>query len=129
MNCVFKVGDRVLLRTRTKELLDAAPDICTLRLWRNGPFVVSACPSPNAYSHTLALPRRMLCSPTVNVDRLKPSLHRDGRRAGSLGEEGEHAGAQPAVGQLSGGGRFLVRRRGNTSAKSGCWRKSSPTVR
>ncbi len=29
-----------------------------------------ACPSPNAY--TLALQQQMLCSPTVNVDLLKP---------------------------------------------------------
>jgi hypothetical protein len=29
-----------------------------------------ACPSPNAY--TLALALLMLCSPTVNMDRLKP---------------------------------------------------------
>ena len=41
----------------TKELLDAA-DI--------GKLLPTACPSPNAY--TLALLRKMSCSPTVNVD-------------------------------------------------------------
>ena len=35
---------------------------------------MTACPSPNAY--TLALPRKMRCSPTVNVDRLKPYFER-----------------------------------------------------
>ena len=65
VDTVFKVGDRVLLRT--KELLDAA-DIGKLRPRWDGPFTVMACPSPNAY--TLALPRKMRCSPTVNVDRL-----------------------------------------------------------
>ena len=53
----------------TKELLDEA-DIGKLRQRWDGPFTVSACPSPNAY--TLELPRKMRCSPTVNVDRLKP---------------------------------------------------------
>ena len=67
VHTVFQVGDRVLLRT--KELLDAA-DIGKLRPRWDGPFVVTACPSPNAY--TLALPRKMRCSPTINVDRLKP---------------------------------------------------------
>jgi hypothetical protein len=37
---VFKVGDRVLLRT--KELLDA-DDIGKLRLRWDGPFAVTAC--------------------------------------------------------------------------------------
>jgi hypothetical protein len=68
---VFQVGDRVLLRT--KELLDAA-DIGKLRPRWDGPFTVTACPSPNAY--TLALPRKMRCSPTVNVDWLKPFFAR-----------------------------------------------------
>jgi hypothetical protein len=67
VDTVFKVGDRVLLRT--KELLDSA-DIGKLRPRWDGPFTVTACPSPNAY--TLALPRKMRCCPTVNVDRLKP---------------------------------------------------------
>ena len=69
---------------RTKELLDAA-DIGKLRPRWDGPFTVTACPSPNAY--TLALPCRMRCSPTVNVDRLKPFVDR--------------AGASPAPGPVS----------------------------
>ena len=58
---------------RTKELLDAA-DIGKLRPRWDGPFTVTACPSPNAY--TLALPRKTRCSPTVDVDRLKPYFAR-----------------------------------------------------
>ena len=56
VDTMFKVGDRVLLRTTGKELLDAA-DIGKLRPRWDGPFSVTACPSPNAY--TLALPRKM----------------------------------------------------------------------
>ena len=67
VDSVFKVGDRVLLRT--KELLDKA-NIGKLHPRWDGPFTVAACPSPNA--NTLALQRKMRCSPTVNVDRLKP---------------------------------------------------------
>jgi hypothetical protein len=55
VDTVFKVGDRVLLRTR--ELLDAA-DIGKLRPRWDGPFTITACPSPNAY--TLALPSGIL---------------------------------------------------------------------
>jgi hypothetical protein len=73
VDTVFQVGDRVLLRT--KELLDSA-DIGKLRPLWDGPVTVTACPRPNAY--TLALPRRMRCSPTVNVDRLKPFFERLG---------------------------------------------------
>jgi hypothetical protein len=51
VDTVFQVGDQVLLRT--KELLDAA-DMGKLRPRWDGPFTVTACPSPNAY--TLALP-------------------------------------------------------------------------
>ncbi len=53
---------------RTKEPLDAA-DMGKPRPRWDGLFTVTASPSPNAY--TLALPRKMLCSPTVNVDRLE----------------------------------------------------------
>ena len=53
VDTVFQVGYRVLLQT--KELLDAA-DIGKLRPRWDGPFIVTACPSPNAY--TLALPGR-----------------------------------------------------------------------
>ncbi len=52
-----------------------------------------ACPSPNAY--TLALPRRMCCSPTVNVDRLKPFFERLGTAQApgpvfDVGQKGKH---------------------------------------
>ncbi len=90
VDTVFKVGD--LVRMRTKELLDAA-DIGKLRPRWDGPFTVTACQSPNAY--TLALPRRMRCSLTVKVDRLKPFHERvDALPApgpvSDLGQEGEH---------------------------------------
>ena len=73
VDTVFIMGYRVLLRTKEPEQLDAA-DIGTLRTHWDGPFTVIACPNPNAY--TLALPCRMRCSPTVNVDRLKPFFER-----------------------------------------------------
>ena len=90
VDTVFKVGDRVLLRT--KELLDAA-DIGKLRPRWDGPFTVTASPSPNAY--TLALPHKMRCSPTVNVDRLKPFFERADAPpppgpVSDAGQEGEH---------------------------------------
>jgi hypothetical protein len=34
--------------------------------------MMTTCPSPIAYSSSLTLQERMLCSQTVNVDRLKP---------------------------------------------------------
>ncbi len=68
VNTVFKAGDQVLLRT--KELLDGAADISKQRPRWEGPFTVTACPSPNAY--TLSLLRKMRCSQSVNVDLLKP---------------------------------------------------------
>ena len=76
----------------TKELLDAA-DIGKLRPRWDGPFTVTACPSPNA--HTLALSRKMRCSPTVNVDRLKLFHSRAGAApapgpVSDAGQEGEH---------------------------------------
>ena len=77
VDTVFNVGDRVLLRT--KELLDAA-DIGKLRPRWDGPFTVTACPSPNAY--TLALPRKMRFSPMASVDRLKPFFGAGGGSAG-----------------------------------------------
>ena len=91
VDTVFKVGDRVLLRTN--ELLDAA-NIGKLRPRWDGPFTVTACPSPNAY--TLALLRRMRCSPMVNVDRLKPFSALAGASPAATGpvpnagQEGEH---------------------------------------
>jgi len=117
VDTVFKVGDRVLLRT--KELLDAA-DIGKLRPRWDGPFAVTACPSPNAY--TLALPRRMRCSPTVNVDRLKPFFARAGAPpapgpVSDAGQEGEHE-VELLLNRrtVRGVTRYLVRWRGHTSA-------------
>ena len=118
VDTVFKVGDQVLLRT--KELLDAA-DIGKLRPRWDGPFTVIATPSPNAY--TLALPRRMQGSPTVNVDRLKPFHERAGASpppgpVDDPGQEGEHEVEQLLNRKTSSGGvtRYLVRFLGHTSA-------------
>ncbi len=81
-----------------------------------------ACPSPNAY--TLALPRQMLCSPTVNVDRLKPFHARvDAPPApGQVsdpdpGQEGEHE-VELLLNRKSKRGvtHYLVQWRGHTSA-------------
>ena len=117
VDTVFKVGDRVLLRT--KELLDVA-DIGKLRPRWDGPFTVTACPSPNAY--TLALPRRMRCSPTVNVARLKPFFARAGAPpapgpVSDAGQEGEHE-VELLLNRrtVRGVTRYLVRWQGHTSA-------------
>jgi hypothetical protein len=56
VDTVFKVGDQVLLQT--KELLDTEDIGKLLQKWE-GPFTVTACPSPNAY--TLALLQKMHC--------------------------------------------------------------------
>jgi hypothetical protein len=117
VDTVFKVGDRVLLRTQ--ELLDAA-DIGKLRPRWDGSFTVKACPSPNAY--TLELPRRMLCSSTVNVDRLKPFHERVDAppEPGPVldpGQEGEHE-VELLLNrkEVRGVTRYLVRWRGHSSA-------------
>ncbi len=52
---------------RTKGLLDAV-EIGRQRPRWDGPFIVTACPIPSAY--TLALPRRLKRNSTANVDRL-----------------------------------------------------------
>ena len=90
IDTVFKVCDRVLLRT--KELLDAA-ESGKLRPRLDGPFTVTGCPSLNAY--TLALPRKMRCHPTVNVDGLEPLFLRAGTTpapgpVSDAVQEGEH---------------------------------------
>ena len=117
VDTVFKVGDRVVLLT--KELLDAA-DIGKLRPRWDGPFEVTACPGPNAY--TLALPPRMLCSSTVNVDRLKPFFERAGVApppgpVSDAGQEGDHE-VERLLNRTEKRGvtRYLVRWRGHTSA-------------
>ena len=95
----FAVGDQVMLRTQ--ELLDAA-EIGKLRPRWEGPFPVAAIAGPNTY--TLTLPSRFRCSPTVNVDRLKPYYP----RAGAAAPPGPGAGRQSG----SGGGV-----RGGTAAQ------------
>ena len=72
---------------------------------------------------TLALPRKMRCSPTVKVDCLKPFLVRAGTPApgpvsdGGLGQEGEHE-VELLLSRrvVRGVTRYLVSWRGHTSA-------------
>jgi hypothetical protein len=104
---------------RTKELLDAA-DISKLRPQWDGPFTLKACPSPNAY--TPALPRKMRCSPTVNVDRLKPFHTRAGAAPAPgpvsyAGQEGQHEVELLLRGRdIRGVTRYQVRWLGHTSS-------------
>jgi len=118
VDTAFKVGDQVLLRT--KELLDAA-EVGKLRPRWEGPFRVAALAGPNTY--TLTLPRRFKCSPTVNVDRLKPFYPRAGRPAppgpvADPGQEGEHVVEQLLNRKtLRGRTYYLVRWQGHASAE------------
>ena len=79
VDTTFQVGDQVMLRTKPEELLHAA-EVGTLRpRWEHWdcPFPVAAVAGPNTYTPTL--PAQFNCSPTVNVDLLKPSeLRSDG---------------------------------------------------
>ena len=121
VDTVFQVGDEVLLRT--KELLDSA-EIGKLRPRWEGPFQVTALAGPNTY--TLALPRRFRCSPTVNVERLKPYYARDGRPAppgpiSDPGQEGEFVVEQLLNHKLIRGRmHYLVRWQGHDS-KDDSW--------
>ncbi len=83
------MGDQVLLRT--KELLDAAVVGKLLQQWE-GPFRVAALAGPNAY--TLSLPLRFKCSPTVNMDWLKPYHSRPDRAPpqGPVSDPGQEGG-------------------------------------
>jgi hypothetical protein len=110
---VFRAGDKVWLRT--EELLDAA-EIGKLKDRWVGPFEVLGSPSPNAYR--LALPKRMKCSPVINVDRLKPFVVRANapsppQPVSDAGQEGEME-VEMLVGRRTfrGGVEYLVRWRG-----------------
>ena len=117
VDTVFQVGDQVLLRTR--ELLDAA-EVGKLRPRWEGPFPVAALAGPNTY--TLALPKRFKCSPTVNVDRLKPYFRRSDHPpspgpVADPGQAGEYVVAQLLNRKvLRGRTYYLVRWQGHASA-------------
>ena len=91
-----------------------------MRLRLDGPLAVTACPSPNTY--TLALPRKIRCSPTINVDRLKPFLARAGTppAPGPVSNAGQEGGPEVELllncRAVRGRRRYLVLRRGLTSA-------------
>ena len=78
----------------TKELLDVSDIGKVCPRW-DCPCIVTTRPSPNAY--TLVLQRKIRCSPTVNVDQLKPFVTRASLRKSPVpwpvsetGQEGEH---------------------------------------
>ena len=83
---------------------------------------MTACPSPDVCNlAALALPRKMRCSPTVNVDRLKPFSERAGAApapgpVSDAGQEGEHEVELLLNRRLVRGVmRYLVLWRGHTS--------------
>jgi hypothetical protein len=106
-----------------------------LRLLWEGPFAVTARPSPKA--RTLALPRKVRCSPTANADRLQPSRARaDGPPApgpvSDPGQEGEREAERllhRKDSEIRGVLRYLVRRRGHTSADGEWLRAEEPAHR
>ena len=86
---------------------------------------------PTLVSCALALPRRMRCSPTVNVDRLKPFFKRVGAPpapgpVSDRGQEGEHE-VELLLNHrvVCGVTRYLVRWRGRTSADDEWLREES----
>ncbi len=82
VDALFKAGDQVL--RLTKELLRSA-SCCRC----GTPFTFTACPRPNPYT----LAQKMLCSSTVNVNRLKPFHARadDPQAPGSVSLRGRRA--------------------------------------
>jgi hypothetical protein len=120
VDTVFKVGDRVLLRT--KELLDAA-DIGKLRPRWDGPFSVIACPQ---WSQSWCIHAGAAKSDAVQPDRQweqpQALFERDGADpapgpVSDVGQEGEHE-VELLLNRTEQRGvtRYLVRWRGHTSA-------------
>ncbi len=79
------MGDKPEVMLQTKE--------GKLRPRWDGSFIVTGCPSPNAYTLALRLQSKIRSRPIVDVDRLKPFFEPDG--------ESSHvrAGPRPSVGR------------------------------